>query len=310
MSTLRDEIRKQLGIAISSVDAAVTLDVVETLKCDGYQQQLVSYRLADGDEIRAYLLTPTNGGICPGIVVHHQHNSERHLGKSEPCGLAGSQWQHFGPPLAKAGHVVLMPDSICFEDRRQNEAGIASHKDDAMQHYNEMCYRLLSGDTLMRKVLSDSIQAINVLENHSKVSPSCIGLLGHSYGGNTTLFHCAIDERIAFACVSGAACSFDYKMKNAIGIEMAEVLPGFAIEYDIHHLIAAYGSNPILIASAENDPYSADAEMIIEKAENIHSDLSIDHIQSNGGHALNEERFGQIIEWIKRKSLDLMKDAK
>lgn len=55
---------------------------------------------------------------------------------------------------------------------------------------------------------------------------------------------------------------------------------------------------------------SFDAEMIIEKAENIHSDLSIDHIQSNRGHALNEERFGQIIEWIKRKSLDLMKDAK
>jgi predicted alpha/beta superfamily hydrolase len=48
-----------------------------------------------------------------------------------------------------------------------------------------------------------------------------IGVLGHSYGGNTVLFHGALDERIRFACASGAACSYQYKLAHQLGIEMA-----------------------------------------------------------------------------------------
>jgi hypothetical protein len=54
--------------------------------------------------------------------------------------------------------VVLAPDSICFEERRKNKSGIEPDAGDAdwLQHYNEMSYRLVKGDTLMRKVLDDA----------------------------------------------------------------------------------------------------------------------------------------------------------
>ena len=53
-------------------------------------------------------------------MINHQHNSERHFGKSEVCGIVGSPYQAFGPVLARHGFVVLVPDVICFEERRKN----------------------------------------------------------------------------------------------------------------------------------------------------------------------------------------------
>jgi hypothetical protein len=53
-------------------------------------------------------------------VVHHEHAEERHLGKSEACGLAGNSLVAFGPALAQQGIAVLAPDSICFEVQRRS----------------------------------------------------------------------------------------------------------------------------------------------------------------------------------------------
>jgi dienelactone hydrolase len=43
------------------------------------------------------------------------------------------------------------------------------------------------------------------------VDKSRIGVLGHSYGGNTVLFQAAINEEIKFACSSSAACIYKNK---------------------------------------------------------------------------------------------------
>lgn len=145
----------------------------------------------------------------PAVIVHHQHNGERHLGKSEVCGLAGDALQAFGPLLAEAGLVVLAPDSICFEDRRINQTGTALGAGDSdwIQHFFEMEYRLVRGDTMMRKVLHDANLGVSLLSALPFVDSGNIGALGHSYGGNTVLFEMAVDERIAFGCASGSACT-------------------------------------------------------------------------------------------------------
>ena len=56
---------------------------------DGYEQQLIEY-YNDGNRIPAYLLIPECHQHCPAVLIHHQHNGERHLGKSEVCGRAGN----------------------------------------------------------------------------------------------------------------------------------------------------------------------------------------------------------------------------
>ncbi len=269
---------------------------------EGYRQLRISYTSEEGDDIPAYLLEPEGDGPFGAVLVHHQHASQRHFGKSEVCGLVGDPLQAFGPVLARQGVIVLAPDSICFEDRRRSQTGTDEDEEDVMQHFNEMSYRLLRGDTLMHKVLSDSALGISLLRSHPQVDRERIGILGHSYGGNTVLFHFALDERIRFACSSGAACSYEYKIANDVGIEVAEIIPNFAIHFDIQHLVACFSPRKSLIVSASEDKYSQDADEIIRKAKEIckaaRAQVSFEHKRYTGGHALTQERFDNIVRWL------------
>jgi cephalosporin-C deacetylase-like acetyl esterase len=104
--------------------------------------------------------------------------------------------------------IVIAPDSIAFEDRRPAGPGTDPRDDDWHQHYNALTYRLVAGDALMRKILEDAMAAISALLARPDVTPETVAALGHSYGGNTTLFLTAVDERIRTGCASGALASY------------------------------------------------------------------------------------------------------
>jgi dienelactone hydrolase len=303
VANLRNDIREFLHLSISQREPAA--QTVAALGAESHTRLLVHYESPDGDLIPAYLLVPQGAGPFPAVLVHHQHNGERHLGKSEVCGLAGNPLQAFGPALAERGFVVLAPDSICFEDRRRQMRGVEPDPrsgTDWLQHFNEMAYRLLSGDLLMRKVLADSAVAVSFLCSLDQVDPGRIGILGHSYGGNTVLFHAALDERLRFACSSGAASSYARKTADNTGIEEAEIIPGFAQRWDIDDLVACIAPRPLLIVSATEDPYSVDAPEVEAGARWAYAALgaenALEHLRFEGGHALTEERFVAIIDWV------------
>lgn len=244
-------------------------------------------------------MIPEALGNNPAILINHQHNREHHLGKSEVCGLAGNPLQAFGPELAKRGFVVLAPDSICFEDRRKDPQVVGF---DFWQHFNEMCYRIIKGEYLMKKVLIDAMNGITLLSKLPYVDKNRIGTLGHSYGGNTVLFLSALDERISFSCASGSACTYEYRMKNDVGIEMASVIPNFHGKYDVDDLASCIAPRSLLIVSAEDDKYSKDASYIVEKASPVYAEFealqNLQHKRYPGGHELTKERFDFIIKWI------------
>jgi spore coat polysaccharide biosynthesis predicted glycosyltransferase SpsG len=113
------------------------------------------------------------------------------------------------------------------------------------------------------------------------------------------LFHAAVDARIAFVCSSGAACSYDYKMKHEIGLEMALVIPSFAAQWDFHHLIQCIAPRPLLIVSADEDPSSMDADLIVENAKSAYLKTdNLSHYRYSGTHAMTQERFDAIKDWI------------
>lgn len=229
---LRNEIAKIIGINIQNSPSDIKYDILESVKEDGYTRELIEYD-SYGDKVKAYLLIPEILDKNPAILINHQHNREHHLGKSEVCGLAGNPLQAFGLSLVKRGYVVLAPDSICFEDRRKDPTVEGF---DFWQHFNEMCYRILQGEYLMKKVLDDAMNGISLLAGLDYVDSERICTLGHSYGGNTALFLSALDERISFCCASG----------NALN--------------------------------------------------------NLQHKRYQGGHALTEERFDDIIEWFGAKN--------
>lgn len=300
---LRNDIAEIIGITASNIIPHVEYRLLESTKEDGYTRQLIEYD-SYGDTVSAFLLLPETLDKNPAILINHQHNRERHLGKSEVCGLSGNPLQAFGPVLAKKGFVVLAPDAICFEDRRKNAHGTEclSEDTDFWQHYNEMCYRIIKGESLMKKVLYDAINGISLLSELAYVDNKRIGTLGHSMGGNTVLFLSALDERITFSCASGSACTYENRIKNDVGIEMASIIPNFHSKYDIYDLVSCIAPRRLLIVSAEDDKYSKDASYIVEKAGSTYLGLSaiqnLYHKRYPGGHGLTKERFDFIIEWL------------
>ncbi len=302
---INDQLRLKINefIKLNKQNHASDYNVIYQDELDEYTRLLINYVGSEGDIIPAFLLIPKGDGPFPAVLIHHQHNGERHLGKSEVCGLYGDPLQAFGAELVKKGFVVLAPDSICFEDRRKNNKGITPDEEaDFLQHYNEMCYRILKGSSLMKKVIEDADIGFEILKSHNMVDKSRIGVLGHSYGGNTVLFQAALNAEIKFACSSGAACTYKNKIEFGTGIEMAEVIPGFIEKYDISDLVKCIAPRPILIVSASNDKYSKDADYIELQSKNAFEELSVrenlEHKKYIGGHGLTEERFDYIIDWI------------
>lgn len=300
--TLREEIKNYLRL--QPINGTVPYRTHQVSSEEGYTRYLISYEGLESDDIWAYLLVPIGKGPFPAVLVHHQHNGERNIGKSEVCGIVGDPFQAFGPKLAREGIIVLAPDSMCFEDRRKNKSGIEADEGDWLQHYNEMSYRLVQGDTLMRKVISDASLAVSILCTHPLVENEKIGVLGHSYGGNTVLFQAALDTRIQFACSSGAACTYKNKITHLTGLEMALVIPGFAQRFDIEDLVKCIYPRKLLLVSATEDKYSKDADFIektiLETCNEFNIDIWVEHYRYIGGHPLTQERFTEIVSMIKK----------
>lgn len=263
-------------------------------EADGFDRERVEYRGLEGDLIPAFLFTPRNRRPLGGVVVFHQHNGEFHLGKSEVAGEVGDSFQAFGPALARRGLAVLAPDAITFEDRRGAVRGVEPGDRDWVQHYNAMAYRLLDGDLLMRKCLDDAQRAMSVLLHGAEVDERFVGVAGHSYGGYMALYHAAVDARCMFACVSGAACSFETRRREDTGITLFETVPGLARQFDTHDVLSAIGPRPTLVVSGTEDKYSRDADEVVAR---VAGDF-VTELRVNRGHALDQERFDGIVEWI------------
>ena len=276
-------------------------DVLSEHRSDGYLELRVRYRGIE-EEVPALLLVPDGAGPFPAVLAHHQHNSEWHLGKSEIAGLAGDPLQAFGPALARAGFVVLAPDAVGFEDRRHTGAGIDQREDDWLQYFNEMAYRLVSGRLLATTVLGDAACGLSALLADERVDGSKLGAVGHSHGGYVTILLAALDGRVRFACASGNACSYKRRIRDRSGIEFSMAIPGVLKLADIDGLIALIAPRPLLLLSATDDGYSADAPEVVQAAtrawEAHGARDKLEHVRYEGGHALTPERTEKIISWV------------
>lgn len=291
MTDLTTTLRARLGLADPE---PVGFQRGEVQHADGFDRERIEYRGLEGDLIPAFLFTPRGRDTLGGVVVFHQHNGEFHFGKSEVAGEVGEVFQAFGPALARRGLAVLAPDSITFEDRRGAVQGVEPDYYDWLQHYSAMSYRLLDGDTLMRKCLDDAQRALSVLLQVAGIDERCVGVAGHSYGGYTALYHAAVDTRCSFACISGAVCSFETRRGENTGITLFEAVPGLARQLDTHDVLSAIGPRPTMVVSGTQDKYSRDADQVVAKvAGDFITELRVDR-----GHALDQERFDAIVEWL------------
>lgn len=153
----------------------------ETMVQTGFRIESVTYEVEPGDRVPAMLLVPDGvsaSSPAPAIAVWHQHNGEWHLGKSEPAGLAGNPMHHTGAALAREGYVVLCPDALCFEERRDSTGKL---KDGSYERFEFLRY-VVNGKCMAWKNILDMRRAIDYLLTRPEVIGDRLGCYGHSMG--------------------------------------------------------------------------------------------------------------------------------
>jgi Prolyl oligopeptidase family len=133
-----------------------------------------------------------------------------------------------------------------------------------LQYFNEVACRLVSGRLLATVVLGDAACGLSALPADERVDGSKLGAVGHSHGGYVTILLAAWNEGVRFACASDSAGSYKRWMLDRLGSSSRRRSRGYRA--DIDGLIGLIAPRSLLLLSATEDRYSADAPEVVQAA--------------------------------------------
>jgi dienelactone hydrolase len=224
---------------------------LERVDLGGVVREKVQYAVEPGERVPAWLFVPAQGGPrFPAVLCHHQHAGQFGVGKDGPAGLGSTPDQHYAIELARRGYVTLAPDALCFGER-QDPAG--KLKDAAYERF-EALHRLTEGKTLQGKYVWDARRALDYLVSRADVDGSRVGMIGHSLGGQETLFTTAADTRIRAAVSSCGFGSLRTLKRDRILHNFALFVPGLAEHGDYGAVLGLVAPRPFLVAARTRDP--------------------------------------------------------
>lgn len=285
------------------------LSVVDETDCGTHIRQTVAYAVEPGERISAYLLLPKGlKGNASAIIASHQHNGEYALGKSELVGLAGNAVNHYGLDLCLRGYVVFCPDHLGFEERRpaERERAENTHLEGGGYERLLFCKYILHGSSLQAKYLSDLCRGVDVLTSLPYVDGERIGAIGHSLGGQETLWLAWYDGRIKVAVSSCGFSQIHSILREGINHNFAMFAPGFLEQGDIADLVCDMAPKPFFMSNGTRDPiFPLDGvEEITQSARRVYGEKGkADQFQSilfEGGHAFPDEVKKRAYDWLDR----------
>ncbi|HET6896955.1 MAG TPA: dienelactone hydrolase family protein, partial [Vicinamibacteria bacterium] len=223
---------------------------VETVDLGDVVREKVTYAVEADERVPAYVFVPKGQGPFPAVLCHHQHGGEFQVGKDGPAGLGSTEDQHYAIELARRGYVTLVADALAFGERQDPK-----HKlKDASYERFEALHRLTEGGSLQGKYVWDARRALDYLETRPEVDRSRIGMIGHSLGGQETLFTTAADTRIRAAVSSCGFASLRVLERDRILHNFALFVPGLAAAGDYGAVLALVAPRPFLVAARSDDP--------------------------------------------------------
>jgi len=228
--TFREKTLRHIGVFPKSVP--LELDFEFEKKFIGYTGYVISYNLEENERVKSILLVPDNAvEKFPAILAIHQHNGEYHLGKAEPAGwdINGklsdlNPMYAYGRDLAERGYVVICPDLLCFEERCEDEIF-------------EFTKRVQYGSSLLAKYLHDMSVAVDVLCAQDNVDTSRLGVIGHSLGGQTSLYMTWYDKRIKVGASSCGFGTLETIIRDKINHNKSMYIPGFSTYADTYDIL-------------------------------------------------------------------------
>jgi dienelactone hydrolase len=222
-------------------------------------RERISYAVEPGERVPAYLFVP--GDVRPGerragVLAHHQHAGQFHLGKSEVAGLAGNPEQAYALELARRGYVMLAPDAICFEERSPHKGTLDPPLEPApgrdFERF-EFTRRVLHGSCLQTKMVWDMQRGLDYLASRSDVDASRLGCIGHSLGGQQALFLAALDERVRATVSSCGFASMQTVLRDGINHNFGAYVPGWLEHGDVGDLLAEVAPRAFLAVNGAAD---------------------------------------------------------
>jgi len=228
--------------------ANLNVKVHKIIEKQKYFIKKISYAVEPGERVKALLLIPKKcRQETPGIVAIHQHAGEYDLGKSEPAGLAGDKMYAYGLELCLRGFVVLCPDNLCFEDRCNKKLPNRAYEKFSFTKY------LLQGSTLQAKYISDLLCGVKVLKEAKHVKKDSIGVIGHSLGGQESLWLMWYDKSIKCGVSSCGFSEIQSIVNEKINHNFSMYIPGFLKNGDMVDVVTSIAPRPFLIISGRRD---------------------------------------------------------
>jgi len=310
------DFRERTLAHIGAFPESVPLDLKfeKEQKFKGYTGHIVSYNLEENERVRSVILTPeVIYGKLPAILAIHQHNGEYHLGKAEPSGwdINGkikelNPMYAYGCDLVKRGYVVICPDLLCFEERRDPHFGTTYEAGSSFEIF-EFTKRVQSGSSLMAKYLHDTSVASDVLCSLDYVDASKLGVIGHSLGGQTSLYTAWYDKRIKVGVSSCGFGTVSTIIRDKINHNKAAYIPGFSTYADTYDILCDIAPRAFAFTSGVTDslfPIDGVRE-IAKRAERKYagqgvSDKLLTHI-FDGGHYFDDEAKKKVYNFIDKQ---------
>jgi dienelactone hydrolase len=216
---------------------------------DGVSIRSLTLVREGADAIPSLFLTPATPGPWPGAVAVHQHNGQYHLGKSEAAGLAGDPHMKYALELAKRGVAVIVPDLIAFEARRgpwENERGFEQFVSANL---------LAEGSSLQARHVADVLAAVSWLADSAHIEGP-LGMIGHSLGGQVTLFATACDPRIRASVIScGLGTIESFRAMNILHNPSIYV-PGILAFGDMTGIASAIENQAVFATAGTEDEHA------------------------------------------------------
>jgi dienelactone hydrolase len=223
---------------------------VERVDLGDVIREKVTYAVEPGERVPAYVFLPKLSGRLPAVLCHHQHGGQYEVGKDGPAGLGSTPDQHYAIELARRGYVTIAPDALAFGERGDTKGKLKG----ALYERFEALHLLTEGKSLQGKYVWDARRALDYLETRPEVDAARLGMIGHSLGGQETLFTAAADTRIKAAASSCGFGSLRTLQRDRILHNFALFVPGLAISGDYGAVLALVAPRPFLVAARTDDP--------------------------------------------------------
>ena len=173
--------------------------------CGTYTRRKVSIQVQPNDRMPFWLLIPKNlKGKSPAIICFY--GTTAGAGKDTTVGLSGAKPgsppdrnRAFALDMVEAGFVAVAPDYL--RDGERIAPGKRAY--DTTDFYERHPTWSIHG-----KDAWDTMRLIDYLQTLDFVDADKIGMVGHSYGGHSTIFTTALEPRIKAAFANGPVSDF------------------------------------------------------------------------------------------------------